>query len=335
MIAKRLFWMRVSRYMKQQWKTVRLIVDWTIFLYGVIPLLIWAGYSYWLVWEGNIDWLRDVPYLLWAILFGWVMWQDRIFVWVERADLILVADRHLIRQLKWYSVVYQMTQHLIQYGFYLLLVAPILHVKGRTIFEILAFGAALFLLSWCHTWIQYQLRLRHVHLMKRLLVVLIAFVGVYALLIESVLLSVLIGSMMVTFALYVGEGWVSKHPNIGREIEIGERERASFDRVLLTTSGAIEKTSERTRPLYRPKPNRFGTVRRTMAILIYFRTPSHRNLWFRLIPLGVTSFILLPSWFKVLVPIYVMYVAYQEQTSFTREMERHPFFQSIQERGSS
>jgi ABC-2 type transport system permease protein len=164
MIAKRLFWMRVSRYMKQQWKTVRLIVDWTIFLYGVIPLLIWAGYSYWLVWEGNIDWLRDVPYLLWAILFGWVMWQDRMFVWVERADLILVADRHLIRQLKWYSVAYQMTQHLIQYGFYLLLFAPILHVEGKTTVAILAFGAALFLLSWCHAWIQYQLRLRHVHL---------------------------------------------------------------------------------------------------------------------------------------------------------------------------
>ena len=335
MIAKRLFWMRVSRYMKQQWKTVRLIVDWTIFLYGVIPLLIWAGYSYWLVWEGNIDWLRDVPYLLWAILFGWVMWQDRMFVWVERADLILVADRHLIRQLKWYSVAYQMTQHLIQYGFYLLLFAPILHVEGKTTVAILAFGAALFLLSWCHAWIQYQLRLRHVHLMKRLLVVLIAFVGVYALLIESVLLGVLIGSLMVTCALYVGEGWVSKHPNIGREIEIGERERASFDRVLLTTSGAIEKTSERTRPLYRPRPNRFGTVRRTMALLMYFRTSSHRNLWFRLIPLGITSVILLPSWFKLVVPIYLLYVAYQEQTSFTREMERHPFFQSIQERGSS
>lgn len=335
MIAKRLFWMRVSRYMKQQWKTVRLIVDWTIFLYGVIPFLIWAGYSYWLVWEGNIDWLRDVPYLLWAILFGWVMWQDRMFVWVERADLILVADCRLIRQLKWYSVVYQMTQHLIQYGFYLLLIAPILYVKGRTTVEIFAFGAALFLLSWCHAWIQYQLRLRHVHLMKRLLVVLIAFVGVYALLIESVLLGVLIGSLMVTCALYVGEGWVSKHPNIGREIEIGERERASFDRVLLTTSGAIEKTSDRKRPLYRPRPNRFGTVRRTMALLMYFRTSSHRNLWFRLIPLGITSVILLPSWFKLVVPIYLLYVAYQEQTSFTREMERHPFFQSIQERGSS
>ncbi|WP_256441833.1 ABC transporter permease [Exiguobacterium sp. s59] len=335
MIAKRLFWMRVSRYMKQQWKTVRLIVDWTIFLYGVVPLLIWAGYSYWLVWEGNIDWLRDVPYLLWAILFGWVMWQDRIFVWVERADIILVSDRSMIRQLKWYSVSYHLVQHVIQYGFYLSLIAPILHMKGRSAVEILAFGAAFLLLAWCHAWIQYQLRLRHAHLTKRFLIILLAFVGAYALLIESVLLGVLIGSVMVTFALYVGEGWVSRHPNIGREIEIGERERASFDRMLLTTSGAIEKTSERKRPLYRPRPNRFGTVRRTMALLMYFRTPSHRNLWFRLIPLGVTSVILLPSWFKVLVPIYLLYVAYQEHTSFTREMERHPFFQSIQERGSS
>ncbi|MCT4787274.1 ABC transporter permease [Exiguobacterium aestuarii] len=335
MIAKRLFWMRVSRYMKQQWKTVRLIVDWTIFLYGVVPLLIWAGYSYWRIWQGDFDWMRDVPYLLWTILFGWVMWQDRIFVWVERADIILVSDRSMIRQLKWYSVSYHLVQHVIQYGFYLLLITPILHMKGRSAVEILAFGASLFLLAWCHAWIQYQLRLRHAHLTKRFLIILLAFVGVYALLIESVLLGVLIGSVMVTFALYVGEGWVSRHPSIGREIEIGERERASFDRMLLTTSGAIEKTSERKRPLYRPRPNRFGTVRRTMALLMYFRTPSHRNLWFRLIPLGVTSVILLPSWFKVLVPIYLLYVAYQEHTSFTREMERHPFFQSIQERGSS
>ncbi|ACQ70815.1 hypothetical protein EAT1b_1889 [Exiguobacterium sp. AT1b] len=335
MIAKRLFWMRVSRYLKQQWKTVRLIVDWTIFLYGVLPLLIWAGYSYWQVWEGSFPWLGDIPYFLWALLIGWFMWQDRMFVWIERADLILVSNRSMIRDLKWYSVWYHFTQHVIQYGCYVLLLAPILYIKGRSVGEILAFGVALFLLGWCHAWIQYQFRLRHAHLMKRVLMVLLALVGVYALLIDSVLLSVLIGSMMVTFALYVGEGWVSKHPNIGREIEIGERERASFDRVLLTTSGAIEKTSERKRPLYRPRPNRFGTVRRTMAILIYFRTPSHRNLWFRLIPLGVTSVILLPSWFKIVVPIYLLYVAYQEQTSFTREMERHPFFQSIQERGSS
>lgn len=335
MIAKRLFWMRVSQYIKQQWKTVRLIVDWTIFLYGVVPLLIWASYSYWLIWQGDFDWLRNVPYLLWAVLFGWVMWQDRMFVWIERADIVLVSDRSMIRQLKWYSVLYHLVQHVIQYGFYLLLIAPILHMKGGSTVEILSFGAAFLLLAWCHAWIQYQLRLRHAHLMKRFLIILLAFVGVYALLIESVLLSVLIGSVMVAFALSVGEGWVSRHPSIGREIEIGERERASFDRVLLTTSGAIEKTSERKRPLYRPRPNRFGTVRRTMTLLMYVRTPSHRNLWFRLIPLGVTSVILLPSWFKIVVPIYLLYVAYQEQTSFTREMERHPFFQSIQERGSS
>ncbi|WP_215191501.1 ABC transporter permease [Exiguobacterium sp. s7] len=330
-----LFVRRVRTHVTKQWKTWRLILDWTVVLYGVIPFAIFLGYQYRLLWQGEIEWVSQVPMFVWTLGIGIVLLRNQFFVWVERADVTLVAKRSLVRRLKHDSLLYHAITLGLKILFVMLAFTPVLRLDGWSGASILAFGTAVLLLAWIHMWTRYQLTVRRVNWIFRILVTCMVFFCLYALLIDSPLWAVVLGSGIVAFAMYVGEGWLSRHPYLSQELERSEALRTAFDRALLSTSGAIEKPSRRKRPLYRPRPNRFGTARRTTAILLYIRTPRHRNLWLRLIPLAVTGMLLVPSWFKLLIPLYVGYVMWQERQAFKQEMERHPFFRAIQERTHS
>ncbi|UTT42796.1 ABC transporter permease [Exiguobacterium aurantiacum] len=332
MNERQLFVRRVRAYMFKQWKTWRLILDWTVILYGGIPFAIFLGYQYRLLWQGEIEWVSQVPMLVWTFLLIVLFLQDRFFVWMERADVTLIARRTLIQVLKRYSLLYHVIKLGLKVLFIMLAFTPVLRLDEWSGASILAFGMAVLLLAWIHMWTWYQLTVRRVNWVFRILVTCMVFLCLYALLVDSPLWAVVLGSSLVAFAMYLGEGWLSRHPYLSRELERGETVRDAFDRALLSTSGAIEKPSRRKRPLYRPRPNRFGTARRTSAILLYIRTPRHRNLWLRLIPVAVTGMVLVPSWFKLLIPLYVGYVMWQERQAFKQEMERHPFFRAIQER---
>lgn len=335
MNERQLFFRRVRAHVVNRWKSWRLILDWTVILYGVFPLVIFLGYQYRLLWQGEIEWVSQVPMLVWTFVLLVLLLQDRFFVWVERADVTLIARRTLIQVLKRYSLLYHVIKLSLKVLFVMLAFTPVLRLDAWSGASILAFGMALLLLAWIHMWTWYQLTVRRVNLLFRIVVTCMVFLCLYALLIDSPLWAVVLGSGLVAFAMYVREGWLSRHPYLSRELEHGETVRAAFDRTLLSTSGAIEKLSRRKRPLYRPRPNRFGNARRTSAILLYVRTPRHRDLWLRLIPVAFTGMVLVPSWFKLLIPLYLCYVIFQEKQAFTQEMERHPFFRAIQERTDS
>ncbi len=323
---------RVRTHLINQWKTWRLVFDWTIVLYGVIPFALFLGYQYVLIWQGAYAWLLDVPMLAWAAILLLIQLQDNFFAWVERADVTIVANRDLVSVLKRYSIGYHLVGMGMKYMLVLGLLAPVLKLHGWPIFSLFAFGFALLLVAWLHMWLRYLLDMSRTHWSLRLLVTVVAFFSTYALLTDLPLLAVVLGSGSVAFALLAGEGWLSRHPYIGREVEHAANVRTSFDRSLLSTSGVFEKPNLRKRPYYRPEANRFGSVERTLAILLYMRTPSHRNLWLRLIPLAVTGFLLVPSWFKLVIPLYIGYVIWQERSAFLTEMKRHPFFRTIEGR---
>lgn len=323
---------RVRTDLTKRWKTWRLLFDWTIVLYGGIPLTFFLGYQYVAMWQGAYPWLMDVPMLAWAAGLLLIQLHDHFFAWIERADVALVANRDLVSAMKRYSVGYHLAGMGMKYTLVLGLMAPVLKLHGWSLVSLVAFGFALFVVAWLHMWLRYLLDMKGTHWSLRLLVPVVAFSGTYALLADMPLLAVVLGSGSVALALVSGEGWLSRHPFISREVEHAARVRTAFDRSLLSTSGVFEKPNTRKRPYYRPTPNRFGSVRRTLALLLYIRTPSHRNLWLRLIPLAVTGFLLVPSWFKLLIPLYIGYVGIQERDAFLNEMERHPFFRMTQGR---
>ncbi|MCT4783231.1 MULTISPECIES: ABC transporter permease [Exiguobacterium] len=323
---------RVRHHLTNQWKTWRLLFDWTIILYGVIPLVIFLVYQYRLLWQGERPWLEEIPMIAWAVMLLLLFLLDHFFVWLERADVTLVADRALIGIMKRYSVGYQLVMSVVKYIFVLGLMAPVLRLHDWSIATILVFGFGLLFIAWLHMWLRYMLEIRRSHWILRLLLPFISLSWIYALLANVPLLAFLLGSGMVAWTLVASEGWLSTHAYVSREVEHAAEVRTSFDRSLLSTSGILEKPNLRKRPFYRPAPNRFGSVQRTLALLLYVRTPSHRNLWLRLIPLAITGILLVPSWFKVLIPIYIGYVGLQERNAFIKEMQRHPFFRSVRGR---
>ncbi|WP_214801661.1 ABC transporter permease [Exiguobacterium sp. s194] len=101
-----LFARRIRVHMTKQWKTWRLILDWTVVLYGVIPFAIFLGYQYRLLWQGELRWVSQVPMFVWALGIGIVLLRNQFFVWIERADVTLIAKRSLIHRLKHDSLFY-------------------------------------------------------------------------------------------------------------------------------------------------------------------------------------------------------------------------------------
>lgn len=137
-------WVRRVRIdFTKRWETWRLIFDWTIVLYGGIPLALFFGYQYGLIWQGAYPWLVDVPMLVWAVVFLLIQLHDNFFVWVERADVTLVANRDLVSALKRYSIGYHVVGMALKYTFVLVLFAPVPSLHGWPLVSLFAFGFAL------------------------------------------------------------------------------------------------------------------------------------------------------------------------------------------------
>lgn len=327
MTARQLLIRRIRAHANKQWKTWRLILDWTVILYGVLPLIAFFIYHYRLLWRGELEWVTNLPLLFWIILFWISFLHDRFFIWVERADMILLSDRSLIRTIKQFSVRYHLIKFVLKYAVLVGLFIPILVLKGWSVLSGAGFGLYILLLAGVHAWSVYQLKIRQKNWLWRFSISFLILIYMSLTVPRSLFLP--IGLLLLGLAVYLGRGWMKKQAYVSREVEVSEAVRLAFDQALLSTTGAIEKPSRRKRPFYRPDPDRFGTVQRTVAILLYIRTPRHRNLWLRLLPISTAGLFALPSFFKLVIVLYVMYVAYQERQAFKREMERHPFFRAL------
>lgn len=107
MTPRRLFMHRLKnewRYHYEIWKTA---VDWIIGLYLFVPLLIFLGYQYYSIWNGQASWLEVYPtaftwyFFLYICLFGTV----RLFV--QEGDLLFIRqEKAWLRGLMRYGILY-------------------------------------------------------------------------------------------------------------------------------------------------------------------------------------------------------------------------------------
>jgi len=82
---------RVRTDLTKRWKTWRLLFDWTIVLYGGIPLTFFLGYQYVAMWQSAYPWLMDVPMLAWAAGLLLIQLHDHFFAWIERYATVVIG----------------------------------------------------------------------------------------------------------------------------------------------------------------------------------------------------------------------------------------------------
>lgn len=238
MTARSLFQERVVMDARKNWQTIRLLIDWTVMVYILVPFLMYMGFVYVFLWQGKFEWIGHFK-VVWVFIFFLLFLRDRFVVWLEQGDVLLLSAKRLIRQIKHYSLRYRTLLLVLKYGCCLLLFVPIFHAQGWSALDTLTLWLNLTLIAWLHMWIRYQQVIRGHHWVKQLLMELFVFGCLYSLFTDMAFLRVVMGSGLVAYAMWIGEGWLSRQSYLEREVAWSERVRSSLQRTVLKGAGGF------------------------------------------------------------------------------------------------
>jgi ABC-2 type transport system permease protein len=125
----KLFLKRLAAHGKFQWSVFRLVVDWVIALYFVVPVLIIAGFQYHSWWSAAPVWIERIPYALVVLILYRVATMGTVRLFVEEADqLFLLQHPRWIPRLKQLGMAYSFLFHLTLSAAIIALLAPLLLV---------------------------------------------------------------------------------------------------------------------------------------------------------------------------------------------------------------
>jgi ABC-2 type transport system permease protein len=125
----KLFRKRLTAHGKFQWSVFRLVVDWIIALYFIIPALIFAGFQYHSWWTAAPVWIERIPYFIVVLLLYRVATMGTVRLFVEEADqLFLLQHPRWIPRLKQLGITYSFLFHLVISAAIVALLAPLLLV---------------------------------------------------------------------------------------------------------------------------------------------------------------------------------------------------------------
>jgi ABC-2 type transport system permease protein len=124
-----LFLKRLAAHGKFQWSVFRLVVDWIIALYFIVPALIFAGFQYHSWWSAAPVWIERVPYIIVVLVLYRVATMGTVRLFVEEADqLFLLQHPRWLPRLKQLGMAYSFLFHLMLSAAVIALLAPLLLV---------------------------------------------------------------------------------------------------------------------------------------------------------------------------------------------------------------
>ncbi|NBD23116.1 ABC transporter permease [Paenibacillus glycinis] len=88
-----LFRRRLKRFWAEQWRAWRTALDWTVWVYFILPLLWIGGGTYLDIWHHPPDWLRQLPMWTGERLPLVVVFVGRLRTFAEEADVLFLLQR--------------------------------------------------------------------------------------------------------------------------------------------------------------------------------------------------------------------------------------------------
>lgn len=125
--VKQLFIRRLGAYWIYQIRLLRMIVDWTVALYIVIPGLLFAGYEYASWWKSTPFWLEWVPFLVIVLILFQLATSGTVRLFVEEGDqLFLLRHVNWMRGILTRGITYSIIVHFAASLVFVLLLAPLM-----------------------------------------------------------------------------------------------------------------------------------------------------------------------------------------------------------------
>lgn len=158
MTPVQLFIHRVTENIKFQFRSIKLVVDWIIALYIVIPGIVIGGFLYAELWTKTPDWFQFVPIALVPVIVFLAMSAGSFRYFIEGGDqLFLLFNKRWLQTLIRCGFIYTLIKKLIMASIVAVLLLPLLILQFKLPGTMIT---CLFLFSAIYTFILSILKLR-------------------------------------------------------------------------------------------------------------------------------------------------------------------------------
>ncbi|MFC2947752.1 ABC transporter permease [Virgibacillus sediminis] len=255
MSGKQIFIRRLVREYKFQWSVIRSILDWSIILYAVLPLILIAPFIYMEAWNlTHLYWSDSIPFtvLLFALLLFCLKGKIRTFA--MEADLLhLIQQKPTFVQLKRYGLLYTALQLLVETAFIGVIFLPILML----IYNFSLVDALLLALLLCtFRFFAATVKKAASRALTKWIILVAAFILVYLFALFTSPWLYGVGSIVAFSLIYIYHYTVMTITNrlFLKEVEIEKAERMKYIKFLLTFSNDVHvepiKNSQNNKPFF-------------------------------------------------------------------------------------
>jgi ABC-2 type transport system permease protein len=321
-----------------QWGVMKSVLDWTIVVYLVIPVLVAAPFVYADMWQNShLYWSGKIPMAVLFVLLLLLSSGGNYRTYLMEADLLyLLQKKELLYPFKrlgfLFSVMGSVFQVVVAGVIVLPLFVEVYGMKMEAMLSMLAVVLTVRLLFM--TAKKFTNRVFFKLALFGLMAAAATVLATEAPPLASGILSISVVGSIIFYHL----GQTTKSDRwFMREIEIEERERVRYIKLILTYSMEVEKepVNQRSRPLvmFRRSQPLFKKVKRRskedglLELLVKgFLRRNYLTLYVQMFLLTISAFIILPTWLKWIIFAGFSFFIHSWLKSLFRKMLDSPFF---------
>ncbi|PBB04644.1 ABC transporter permease [Salimicrobium humidisoli] len=330
------FLKRLVQDVQEQMTPIRSILDWSVLLYIVIPLMIVFPFFYRDAWENvHLYWGSDVPFIFLCGLVLLAVSGGHIRTYLWEADLIyLLQEKRLLSHLKGYGLIYSLLMAIVRILLIVFIALPVLTlIYGMEYLDILNF---IIIVGAYHVTILTVKKTISKKIWKWMFtaVVFITYISIIEFLHSSVY--GLIGLISLVALILVHLNLDKTNRLLLNEIRVEHEERSKYARLILKHSMEVEKTShnysKKPGVLFRHSGRLFKNRSRENGVLelqlkAFLRDRNYIISYAQLVGFTCFAIIIAPFWVKIIIyGSFIFFIRYWSGM-ISRKMLTNRFFQ--------
>ncbi|MFA8438454.1 ABC transporter permease [Pueribacillus sp. YX66] len=343
MTAAKLFLQRFLQNFRFQVKSWRLGIDWTVFVYLLIPAVIVAVAVYRSWWVETPIWMDDLSFTSFLFMFYVLAWMGSIRLFIEEADqLFLLQKRSVYLTLRSFGIGYSLVKSTVAVAFILAVFLPYLVKQQHAIHELIRMFILLSLWKAVFLLIKQSLFFFVSRRFIRFLLLTSIFLLCNRVFILSVddlksTVSFIIVLVLVAFVIFLSRLKICVIGHFHEELEREIDSKYFVASLMLLQSGAIErrKIKQRRKPWIFRKSNQWFKQRSFHHVAIehyikaWLRKPQHIFSYVRFLGFSIVALILFPGGWNMIVLIMILLLFYQMVKGEWEQFERSPFIEIV------
>ncbi|MGF9965886.1 ABC transporter permease [Bacillus rhizoplanae] len=341
-MIRKLFYKRLFYELKRKWKAVRTVVDWTIALYGVVPVLVFSWIYYTSLWKNGPE---DEEVLYWFIglfIFYSTTFSRSVRSFLEQADsLFLIQFPNRIKQMMNYGIVYSFCRICFTSALVTILFLPIflksLHGTGIQAFFCFVFLSCFrFTLSLIQRYIDVRFHKQwQVIIIKNILFFVgIIYVGMTCrYILQQSFYVILFFFFLVIASFFLVKEKMQYHRFFFKEIEKEKGEEMRWTTKIMAVGGQVQKPTNAAKPWLFPRSKRIlignsNDVRIIEAFLKeYFRSGDAGGFYIRIIFVSANAIWFAPWWIALLVVLFALFAIFRYSSDIWKVFSGKLFLQ--------